>query len=276
MKDEQKKDDLRVCTKCGDPKDLSQFGVNRRYLDGVSRTCKTCNSSRVKGWYHENQEKALAQKRKYTESHKEEIAARNKGWRRKNLVHVRALHRQRHQVHREEDNVAARRYYREHRDALLVQSKDYRDSHKEQRKMYGREYALKNGENLREYRNTYHYERRTDEMYRLPRLIRGRLNKALKGNAKTGSAVRDLGCSIPELKVHLEQQFQPGMSWENWGSGLGDWSIDHIKCLAAFDLRDPGQFKEACNFRNLRPLWHVENLSRPKPRRGKTPTAVVV
>jgi hypothetical protein len=86
--------------------------------------------------------------------------------------------------------------------------------------------------------------------------LRTRLWGALKGKAKIGSAVRDLGCTIPELIVHLEKQFTKGMTWDN----KGKWHIDHIKPLSMFDLTDKKQFLEACNFMNLQPLWALDNI----------------
>lgn len=75
---------------------------------------------------------------------------------------------------------------------------------------------------------------------------------------KSGSPVRDLGCSLEELKTHLEQQFQLGMTWENW-SRTG-WHIDHIQPLSSFDLTDREQFLKAAHYTNLQPLWAKDNL----------------
>lgn len=88
--------------------------------------------------------------------------------------------------------------------------------------------------------------------------LRNRLYCALKKNYKSGSAVRDLGCSIEELKKYLEAQFQPGMTWDNWGKY--GWHIDHIEPLCKFDLTDSEQLKKACHYTNLRPLWAEDNL----------------
>lgn len=102
---------------------------------------------------------------------------------------------------------------------------------------------------------------------RLGTNLRSRLYQALKNNYKTGSAVQDLGCSIDKLKIHLQLQFHRNprgkheyMTWDNYGR-FG-WHIDHIKPLSSFDLNDPKQFKEACHWKNLQPLWAKDNLSK--------------
>jgi hypothetical protein len=74
------------------------------------------------------------------------------------------------------------------------------------------------------------------------------------------SAVRDLGCSVENLRLHLEALFTSGMSWDNYGRG--GWEIDHITPLSAFDLTDPAQALRAVHFTNLQPLWAAENLSK--------------
>jgi hypothetical protein len=90
--------------------------------------------------------------------------------------------------------------------------------------------------------------------------LRARLRTALKCGHKAGSAVLDLGCSIEELKKHLESQFVPGMTWDNWGHH--GWHIDHIVPLDAFDLTDHNQLAAACHYTNLRPLWAKANLAK--------------
>lgn len=90
--------------------------------------------------------------------------------------------------------------------------------------------------------------------------LRSRLNKAIAGNYKAGSAVSDLGCSIEELKRHLESQFQEGMSWDNYGRK--GWHIDHIVPLANFDLTLEADIKIACHHTNLQPLWAKDNISK--------------
>jgi hypothetical protein len=85
----------------------------------------------------------------------------------------------------------------------------------------------------------------------------------LAGKYKPLSTVKSLGCSPEELKNHLEKLFYPHpktgepMSWSNRGSR--GWHVDHIISLAKFDLTDPEQFKKACNYKNLQPLWQEDH-----------------
>lgn len=104
---------------------------------------------------------------------------------------------------------------------------------------------------------------KTGENTRIAHLLRCRILAIIDSDTKAGSAVDDLGCTIPEFRAYLESQFQDGMTWENHGCGENDWSIDHIKPLNTFDLSDRSQFLEACHYTNMRPLWHRDNMKRP-------------
>lgn len=111
----------------------------------------------------------------------------------------------------------------------------------------------------REYKRDYEFNKyQNDVCFRLKHILRSRFRLALKNNQKTGSAVKDLGCSITELKQYLEAQFQSGMTWDNHG----EWHIDHIIPLASFNLMDKQQILKACHYTNLRPLWANENFKR--------------
>jgi hypothetical protein len=136
-------------------------------------------------------------------------------------------------------------FYQKYKEELKVEQQIYRDTHVEQKKKY-----------FKEYRQKKFAER--DPSFYLPRYLRTRLHHAVKGNFKTGSAIKALGCSIEELKLHLQTRFESGMTWDNYGA----WHIDHIKPLASFDLTDREQLLQVCNYKNLQPLWAKDNLSK--------------
>lgn len=114
-------------------------------------------------------------------------------------------------------------------------------------------------EHIRAWTKAYRYKKRaTDNGYRILCCLRARLSIALKGHKKTNRTQQLLGCSLNRLKEHLESQWQPGMSWENYGTH--GWHIDHIVPCCAYDMKDPDE-QEACfHYTNLQPLWAKENL----------------
>jgi hypothetical protein len=103
-------------------------------------------------------------------------------------------------------------------------------------------------------------QRRADPAKRLLDSLRARVCESLKrGETKSASTLELLGCSIPELRERLEQQFRPGMSWDNYGPV---WHVDHIKPCALFDFDDPAQQRACFHWSNLQPLFALENISK--------------
>ena len=116
-------------------------------------------------------------------------------------------------------------------------------------------------EYMKNYGKKYKYDRRRrDEAFRIAHNLRSRLPSIIRHSVKSGSFVRDLGCSVEELKSYLESKFQPGMSWGNYG--LYGWHIDHISPLVKFDLTKREELLKAVNYTNLQPLWAKDNLSK--------------
>ena len=99
-----------------------------------------------------------------------------------------------------------------------------------------------------------------DVGFRITKALRCRMFIAIRDGAKKGSAVRDLGCTIDELKDYLEKKFKNGMSWANWKHD--GWHIDHIIPLSRFDLTNRDDYLKACHYTNLQPLWAKENLAK--------------
>lgn len=145
------------------------------------------------------------------------------------------------------------------KDCVKNYRKEYNKINKEKINKQSIEYYLKNKKQLLIKQHKYeNNKRKTNIQYKLGCMLRSRLRSALKNNQKVGSAVKDLGCSISELKEYLENKFKEGMTWNN----QGEWHIDHIKPLSSFDLTDRKQLLEACHYTNLQPLWATENLQK--------------
>jgi len=109
------------------------------------------------------------------------------------------------------------------------------------------------------YQKVYNKAKRNNNPnFKISCYLRNRLYSALKGKTKASQTLDLLGCSVEELWQHLESQFQPGMTKENYGK----WHVDHIKPCASFDLEDFNQQKSCFHFTNLQPLWAEENLKK--------------
>jgi len=146
-------------------------------------------------------------------------------------------------------------YYDKNKIKIINKSKDYYKNNKEKKKEYYRVYNKINKKKRNDYKSSY---RESNIQYKLACNLRARLKSAIDGNYKSGSAVKDLGCSMGKLKSYLESKFQLGMTWDNYG--FYGWHIDHIKPLSSFDLTDRKQMLEACHYTNLQPLWAKDNL----------------
>jgi hypothetical protein len=199
-----------------------------------------------------------------------------KQWYIKNRERIRLNAKIYYQLNKEDITNKSHQYYKSNRKSIIEKRKtyfeEYRKNNKEKIKEINKKYREENKEKVKEYNknwlinNRHHvssYTKRrklNDTNFRLSVILRKRLNMAIKNNQKSGSAVSDLGCSIDYLRQYLEKKFLPGMKWENYGR-LG-WHIDHVIPLAYFDLSDPKQFKKACHYTNLQPLWAKDNISK--------------
>jgi len=100
---------------------------------------------------------------------------------------------------------------------------------------------------------------KSDSAFRLLHRLRTRVWAALRRNVKSACTLELLGTTPDQLRMHLETQFRPGMTWENYGPV---WHVDHRKPCASFDFTDPAQQRECFHFSNLQPLFATENLSK--------------
>jgi hypothetical protein len=163
---------------------------------------------------------------------------------------------------------AARRGYWKNPKAARERSRRWAKENPEQvRERKRRAGPDKNLERVREHRLRWtkknpHYRKNrlaSDSAYHLLECLRGRTRSAIRRGCKSAHTLELLGCTIPELRAHLEAQFRPGMTWENYGPV---WHVDHIRPCASFDLLDPAQQRACFHYTNLQPLFALENLKK--------------
>ncbi len=109
--------------------------------------------------------------------------------------------------------------------------------------------------------------RECDPIGHLKSSLRSRINSGLKAAhlPKTKRTLEYLGCTLEFYRAYLQEKFQEGMKWENWGKGSGTWQIDHV-CPVQFkrDGKKPtgNEVETRLHYTNTQPLWSIENMAK--------------
>lgn len=128
---------------------------------------------------------------------------------------------------------------------------------------YNKEYSKKYRENrsedqlnkVRKYKREYIKMRRQIPFFKLYDSISKQICQSLHGKKNGRKWESIVGYTIDDLMVHLEKQFEDGMTWNNYGKY---WHVDH--CIPLSWLYN--DFKKAWALTNLQPLEAKKNLSK--------------
>jgi len=273
----------KTCTKCKISKSITEFNKNITKKDGLASQCKDCRKIENKKYtienvtnikiqkkkhYEENKEYILKRNKIYRDSHKEErkiyvesnkekIKKRTKEYKIKNKIRIVKVSKIYQQKHKEKIKIQHKIYIELNKDKISKQKKKYNTLHKNEIKEYDQ--AYRKSHKIQINRNKRR-RKKTDINYKILENLRCRLWHALKKNIKSNTTKKLLGCTIPELKKHLQNQFLPGMTWKN--HSIKGWHIDHIRPCDSFDLTKPSQQKKCFNYKNLQPLWAKVNYKK--------------
>lgn len=202
---------MKICTKCKQELDESNFTKNVKSKDGLYTICRRCQKLRYETTY------------KGTDKDKQ----RKNEYYRKNKERILELHKT---------------YYKNNKEKEAIRNKQYRLEHENEIKIKDKE--------------------RDKQLSR-------KISKFMHHGLTKACVVEEhweqyFSYTLQELKEHLESQFQPGMTWENYGRY--GWHIDHIipQSVLPFDSIGDLNFKICWSLDNLRPLWYTDNLNRPK------------
>ncbi len=226
----------KTCTRCGIEKSTDEFNKCKANKDGLSFWCKGCFKKYNKKRNQSNRKQNSINCKQYRASHKKEEREYNKKYR---------------DSHKEETAIYVKKYRNEYKGKIKKQRKIHRQTHRKEINEYKKEYEKR--------------KRAKDLNYYILCNLRTRLNCVLKRNSKSASTTKLLGCAVVQLKVYLENQFLPGMTWKNHGNGWKgkkEWHIDHIKPCALFDLSKPSEQRKCFHYTNLQPLWAVDNIKK--------------
>ena len=206
--------------------------------------------------------KALSNK-KYAAKNRDKLNKVQHEWRLKNPEKVKAAAKKYRLKNLEKTKQKRKMYYEKNKEREKLKTREYYQKVKndpefiKQNRKRMRDYYEKNREIIikKSTARTTH-RRRTNIKVRLTNVLRKRVWEALKNNRKSKRTMELIGCDVSRLMKHLESQFKPGMSWENYGA----WHVDHIRPCASFDLSLEEHQNQCFHYSNLQPLWAAENL----------------
>lgn len=209
----------KVCTKCNELKDITDYYKVRSNSDKYRNICKTCTNSTNKKWSEENKERKSEVSKIWCQNNKEK--------RRKSNVrryHEDPKKHRNYYLKWEEKNPNYKKEYREkNKEVLSIKSKEYREKNidiinENSRKWY-RENSVSVNQRIKEHRKRTNYitvRKKTDPLFRLKtsvrNLIRGSIIK--KGYSKKSKSHEILGCSFEFFKQHIESKWESWMSWD--------------------------------------------------------------
>jgi len=242
---------MKICKICNQKKQINEFYKNRC-------KCKLCFIKIVK-----------------TQDTDEKKEKRNK-WRIENNYNkiYYTLNKEKEKNRKKEYRIKypekTKEYIIKNKEILSEKSKIYYQNNKEKKLVYSKKYLQNNKErknkNQKNLRNTYI----KNPIYKLRYSMKERIRGYLKSHnlIKNNKTFKIIGINPSELKIYLENKFQEGMSWDNYG--LHGWHIDHIIPISSG--RNKEELYKLFHYTNLQPLWAIDNLRKS----NKIPASMVI
>lgn len=167
-------------------------------------------------------------------------------------------------------------YYWKNQQSILAQKREYQATNQEQISQRAKEYRRNNKEKVRISQRKKNRKRLAkDPLFKLRKNISRLVNLMIKahGGSKCGfSILKYLQYSVDDLMAHIEVQFEPWMTWTNYGKydpktwddnnpSTWTWQLDHIIPHSTFNYKSMKSkaFRECWALSNLRPLSAKQN-----------------
>lgn len=130
--------------------------------------------------------------------------------------------------------------YKNNKEKISKNQKEYYQNNKHKKNLYVKNKIL------------------TSPLFKLKRNINCLIASSIKNNnyIKISRTNQILGCTNEEFKIHLQNQFTKGMTWEN----AGEWHLDHIYPVSL--AKDEEELIRLNHYTNFQPLWAKDNLQK--------------
>lgn len=261
----------KKCTRCGEEKELEEFGSKKSSIDGRDTRCKKCLAEIKREWVaRPKKEKEVIPDGFHKCSKCGEIKpietfhkrARCKdGYSHVCMVCSNKYNDKWKKEHREQHLTTRKKNYyknidREHKRMLKYHKKNFSVLKKKHQ-----EWLINNKDARNEWQRAYFKKlASTDPNSKLIQRCRKRVSDACRYGTKVAHTLELLGTNADHFKEHISRQFVDGMTWEAFLNG--EIELDHIRPVASFDFDNPINQYICFNYRNHQPLWCEDNRSK--------------
>lgn len=160
-------------------------------------------------------------------------------------------------------SVYFRKYYESNKDDICERTAAYQKSNPDVLRRAKRKWESGNRDAHLSARRDWHSRKYSGDLqYRLGFIVRGALRRTMDAARRNGKrlSIESLGYTPEMLRLRLEMNFKPGMSWDNYG----EWHVDHRVPVARLVRRGTISPAQINCLANLAPLWAEENLRKGK------------
>ena len=208
-----------------------------------------CSSNCIKYAFEERNKDLVSNRRKdyrknqYYKNHNKTLEYA-KNWRKENLSRIKFYQKKFYEQNIEDMRKRSLNWHFKNRERSLIKIKNWKENNKDHIREYSRKYLKK--------------LKKDNPSFKILCNLRIRLNYLVSKEFKTSKTIDLIGCTLDDLKKHLESQFKEGMNWGNYG----EWHVDHIIPCSLFDFTKKSDQFECFHYTNLQPLWAIENLKK--------------
>lgn len=223
---------LKTCSKCGLTKSLEEFYKSKRRakIDGRENICKECHRT-----YDKEKEKDNKVKYRNDPDFRKKVKARR----------VKSVKKWMKTDH-------GKLYAKNYRKRDYVRDRNRKES-----------WRWRHTDRGRKITNEYtFYKRKYNTGYRIRGLLSRSIHKLVKNIQKTWKTMSLIGCSIEDLKGHLQKTAIANgycnFDINNYSSQ--EYHIDHVIPCASFDLTQTDQIRQCFHYTNLQILKAEINI----------------
>ena len=245
---------VKTCIKCETNQPIENFPK-------MGNICKSCVKIYQQEYRKNNKEKLSENKKVYHQENKNKINEYSRGYRKENKDSLKAQRKN---------------YVSENRENIKEYNSKYREENLEDLKIYQQVYRRENKEKVNALNRDFHNRNKNNPAYKFRKNISRMINFLLKQNnsSKAGeSCLQYLPFTLEELEAHIENHFEPWMTWENHGKYIlktwndndqttWTWQLDHIipQSKLPYSSMEEENFQKCWALENLRPYSAKRNI----------------